>query len=86
MNKKPAERVISAFSPKDITEEVARAEAIKRVSGVCNVTAAQVRNWLKPKDLRGGTGGLIPQKYHLRILKAANEKGYKLDPLDLLNI
>lgn len=39
--------------------------------------------WLRDKA-KGGAGGRIPQDHHLKLLKAAEERGIALSPAELI--
>jgi len=39
--------------------------------------------WQHPRE-KGGTGGLIPQRYHLKLLAFAQLKGVELDAAEFL--
>lgn len=41
------------------------------------ITPKSVYCWTYPKN-RGGTGGTIPQKYHLKLIKKASAEGINL--------
>jgi len=62
---------------------------IKRLGGeaeVARLTATAYTapyRWQYAKD-KGGTGGLIPQRYHLLLLEHARANGIKLRPADFL--
>ena len=40
------------------------------VAGIALVHRTRVSNWMRPKE-KGGTGGLIPQRYHRTLLDYA---------------
>lgn len=66
-----AETMIKKFGGRD---ELAR---------VLGVDVSQVYRWTYPKD-RKGTGGSIPARHFRRLLAAAQERGIKVRPADLI--
>ena len=48
-----------------------------------NVARQAVYRWTWPRE-RGGTGGTIPQKHHLSILRIAKERGVEISADDML--
>ena len=53
------------------------------VAGVVSVHRTRVSNWKREKE-KGGTGGLIPQKYHRMLLDYAAQKEIELKAEDFL--
>ncbi len=53
------------------------------VSEVVGIHRTRVSNWQRPRA-KGGTNGLIPQDYHLRLIDFAAEKGVVLTGNDFL--
>ena len=62
---------------------------VKRLGGVATLTRklsvhrSRVHAWMRAKEA-GGTGGTIPQRHHLAILRLAKEAGVKIRADDLL--
>ena len=52
-----------------------------KVAALLGVHRTRVHNW---KATRGGTGGLIPQRYHVRLLEEARRAGIPLTANDFL--
>lgn len=46
---------------------------------------SSVHRWALPKA-RGGCGGLVPAKYHQRLLALAASNGVRLTPADLIGV
>lgn len=55
------------------------------VSAVVGVHRTRVSNWRRPRE-KGGTNGLIPQDYHLRLIDFAATKGVILTGDDFLPV
>ena len=53
------------------------------VASVTGRSLSRVYRWMYPAE-RGGTGGVIPQRYHRALLEAARAKGIPLSADDLL--
>lgn len=53
------------------------------ISATCGVHRTRVYGWMRSKEV-GGTGGTIPQKYHLRLLDLARETDVPLTAADFL--
>ena len=53
------------------------------VAGIAGVAMSAVYKWDYPKA-RGGTGGLVPQRHHAALLKAARERGIAVLPQDFI--
>jgi len=49
------------------------------VSEIVGVHRTRVSNWQRPRE-SGGTGGLIPQKHHRKIITYARQHGIDLKP------
>ncbi|WP_036010625.1 hypothetical protein [Bradyrhizobium yuanmingense] len=62
---------------------VARLGGPAVVAGVVSVHRTRVSNWKRPKE-KGGTGGLIPQKYHRPLLDYAARNEIDLKAEDFL--
>ncbi len=74
---KPQERLEPAASV------IAKLGGLSAVSRLTGTTAQTVLRWRFPKTA-GGTGGVIPQRYHLLLLDDAKSKGISLTADDLL--
>lgn len=66
----PANSIISLFGENET-------ESVAAVTQVCSVHRQSVYRWRWSKA-RGGTDGLIPQRYHMALLDAARERGIPL--------
>jgi hypothetical protein len=55
------------------------------VSDLVGIHRTRVSNWRRPRT-KGGTNGLIPQDYHLRLIDFAATKGVTLTGDDFLPI
>jgi hypothetical protein len=53
------------------------------VAGIVSVHRTRVANWKRPKE-KGGTGGLIPQRYHRSLLDHAAANALELSADDFL--
>ncbi|WP_082637649.1 hypothetical protein [Bradyrhizobium retamae] len=53
------------------------------VASLVAVHRTRVSNWKRPKQ-KGGTGGLIPQQYHRRLLDHAAQNSIELSAEDFL--
>jgi hypothetical protein len=53
------------------------------LAGILGVHRTRVSNWQRER-LKGGTGGLIPQRYHPTLLSYAGQHGIVLEPGDFL--
>lgn len=53
------------------------------VSEITGAHRTRVSNWQRPKE-KGGTGGIIPQKYFPALLEAAKSKNVDLKADDFL--
>ena len=53
------------------------------VAGIVGVHRTRVSNWKRPRGL-GGTGGVIPQRYHRTLLDYAAENSVELNAEDFL--
>ena len=51
------------------------------VAKLLGVDRSRVYRWTYPKDI-GGSGGIIPAKYHNELLRKARESGIDLTPED----
>lgn len=60
---------------------IAKCGGISVVSEMTGVNHTRVYRWQITKA-RGGTGGLIPSRYHQTILDAAKARGVDLTPAD----
>ena len=67
--KTPADKIIGLLGGK------------KAVSYICRTCLSSVYRWTYPKK-RGGTGGYIPSRYHVRLLIYARSKGIPLEAAD----
>lgn len=47
------------------------------------IDVTRVYHWRRPKDRKGGTGGLIPPKHHWSLIQKAKIAGVKLGMADL---
>ena len=47
------------------------------LAGILGVHRTRVSNWMRPRA-KGGTGGLIPQRYHRALLDHARSAGIAL--------
>jgi hypothetical protein len=54
-----------------------------RVAGIVNVHRTRVSNWKRPRE-KGGTGGIIPQRYHRPLLDYAAEQSIFLTAEEFL--
>ena len=54
------------------------------VVDICNVHITRVYRWAYPRE-KGGSGGLIPSRHQVRLLEAARERGFKLEPVDFFS-
>lgn len=58
--------------------------SIDRVADIAGVHRSNVHRWTYPK-IRGGTGGMIPSRHHLKIIMGAKEKyNIQILPQDLM--
>jgi len=64
---------------------VQRFGGIRKTAKAAGVHYSRVSKWMKPAEV-GGTGGLIPQKHHRRLLAAARECGVPLTPGDIMGV
>lgn len=55
------------------------------VSEITRTAYTAPYRWQHPRD-KGGTGGLIPQKYHLALLNYAEQAGVDLTARDFLPV
>jgi hypothetical protein len=53
------------------------------LAGILGVHRTRVSNWQRDRT-KGGTGGLIPQRYHPTLLDYAGRNGIVLEPRDFL--
>jgi len=53
------------------------------VASAVGIHRTRVSNWQRPRA-KGGTGGLIPQGHHLRLIEFAASKGVTLTGNDFL--
>lgn len=60
-----------------------RLGGVTRVAEFVGVHRTRVSNWKRPREA-GGTGGMIPQKYHLDLLAYAEREGISLSAGDFL--
>ncbi len=67
--KTPAEIIISRLGGK------------KAVSYICRAGLSSVYRWTYPKE-RGGTGGSIPSRHHIKLLVYSKSKGIPLEAAD----
>ena len=64
---------------------VQRFGGIAETAQAAGVHYSRVSKWMKPTSV-GGSGGLIPQKHHRRLLAAARERGLRLTPADIIGV
>jgi len=74
----PAKTIISKFAKPD---EGLTGEAV--ISRITETAYTAPYRWQQPRE-KGGTGGLIPQRHHPRLLTYAKENGIELAPGDFL--
>ncbi|ODM79096.1 carph-isopro domain-containing protein [Bradyrhizobium elkanii] len=55
------------------------------VASILGVHRTRVSNWQRERA-KGGTGGTIPQRYHVALLAHAQEKGIALVAADFLQV
>jgi hypothetical protein len=67
--KSPAETIIEKFG------------GPAKVAVVLGLDVSRIYRWTYPEE-RGGTGGLIPQKHHLKLLEAARAEGIAITAID----
>ena len=67
----PADKVIRAFGG---------AETLGKLIGK---SRSQVHRWRLPRE-RGGCGGLIPPRHHVKLIELAHQEGVNLDKADLV--
>ena len=53
------------------------------VAAIVGVHRTRVSNWMRPRE-KGGTGGLLPQKYHPALLEHAASHEIELKAEDFL--
>lgn len=56
-----------------------------KVSAITETAYTAPYRWQQPKD-KGGTGGLIPQRHHPKLLSFAQENKIDLKPADFLPV
>lgn len=64
-----AQNIISKFGGAQVLAEL------------LNINVSNVHRWTYPKS-RGGTGGVIPTRHQLKILKIGKKKKIKVNPQD----
>lgn len=57
-----------------IIEKLGGPSAVARMTGVHRT---RVSNWMRPQE-KGGTGGIIPHKYHRTLMERAADLGFEL--------
>ena len=62
---------------------IAKLGGPSKVAAVVGVHPTRVSNWKRAREV-GGTGGTIPQKHHLSIIRLAVESGVAIGADDLL--
>lgn len=67
--KTPAEIIIGLFGGK------------KAIAYICRTDLSSVYRWTYPKK-RGGTGGYIPSRHHMKLLIYARSKNITLEAAD----
>lgn len=55
------------------------------LAGILGVHRTRVSNWMRARA-KGGTGGLIPQRYHPTMLGYAGQNGIQLQASDFLPV
>jgi hypothetical protein len=75
----PARDVVAKFDSEDVP-------GIRRLAGFLSVSETVVYRWMYTKDRQGGTGGMIPVKYHRSILELARQLGIPLTPSELTGL
>ena len=55
------------------------------VSSALGLAYTAPYRWQYPKA-KGGTGGLIPQRHHLALMRLARERGVPLEPADFFPV
>lgn len=53
------------------------------VSKVLGIHRTRASNWQRPR-IKGGTDGVVPQRYHRQLLDHATSIGVELSPADFL--
>jgi hypothetical protein len=64
---------------------ITRLGGAKQVADTTGAHITRVYKWAQPRDV-GGTGGLIPQRYHLVLLDLAARKDVPLTAGDFLPV
>lgn len=64
---------------------IARLGGPSAVAGVVGIHRTRVSNWQRPRA-KGGTNGLIPQAYHLKLIEFAASRGVLLTGDDFLPV
>ena len=68
---------------KPAADIISKLGGVAEIAAVVGVHRTRVYGWMRNRDA-GGTGGLIPQKHHLALLRMAREKGVELKPEEFL--
>lgn len=55
------------------------------MSKLLGIHRTRVHSWKRPKEA-GGTGGIVPQKYHVALLQHAKANGLDLRPEHFLPV
>lgn len=55
------------------------------LSGILGVHRTRVSNWMRERE-KGGTGGVIPQRYHVLLLDYAKANNINLAAVDFLAV
>lgn len=63
---------------------IAKCGGPESVAAMLRVTTISVRKWTYPRE-RGGTGGLIPAKRQVELIRAAAAAGITLAPADFFD-
>lgn len=64
---------------------IARFGGETKIAAVLGIASTIPYAWQYPRDKKG-TGGTIPQRYHLALLDHASENGIPLSPADFLPV
>ena len=62
---------------------VAKCGGAAVVAAWLGVNHSTVYRWTQPKD-RGGTGGFIPYRHHVALIRAARAAGKHIEPAEFL--
>jgi hypothetical protein len=71
----PARSVVDKF-------RIGRVSGAHVLAPIIGRDKTTILKWMYPREARG-TGGLIPSRYHVPILKAAHERGIPLNAAEL---